>query len=282
MGMASKLRSAARTLAYAYSLRGISVNHLDTLLFTAECMMKGAAGKRVCGFHAGEVKFSARPADCVAIDDVMRSAEYAFIRGLLEGRKAPVIFDLGANVGLFAVYAFSIFPGARILSVEAGTETFGMLRRNREANPLLDWKTLHAAVWKENGFVEFSPAEYSTGGSVAFGGSGAEKVPAATLDALYGEYAGGGAVDLLKIDIEGAEQAALSASESAIGNAGIVVVEVHPEQSDPARVAELLAGRFGDVFSATGRKSAKPVLVAGEGITEAFAGKFGMRIFRKG
>src|SRR5207245_3538172 len=53
-------------------------------------------------------------------------------------RDDRLILDAGANIGMFAVWAAQIAPGARIFSLEPWPSTFKRLNRHIEMNGLAD------------------------------------------------------------------------------------------------------------------------------------------------
>lgn len=120
------------------------------------------------------------------------------------------IVDCGANVGYTAAYLLNAYPDAKLLAIEPDAANFAMLQRNLEpygarAVPV------HGAVWAKgcrrvkvdrgqqgdglDWSVTVAPTADPTG------------VPAFDLDTLVADYAPAGrGIDLLKVDIEGAEK----------------------------------------------------------------------------
>lgn len=153
-----------------------------------------------------------------------------FIVGEYDITPAPpprAIVDVGANVGLSALYFRRRFPGARILAVEPSPDLVPLLRRNTAA---LDVEVLHAAVAADRGTVRFTEADDSWAG-ITTGGAGVE-VPAVTLDDLLE------GIDFLKLDIEGAEFEALPAS-GLLTEVATIVGEIHAPPTS-RRAQELL------------------------------------------
>lgn len=117
----------------------------------------------------------------------------------------PIILDCGANVGLSVVYFKSIFPTSKITAIEADPKIFDVLSKNCEH---LDIKLLQRAISHNNEPIRFY-CEGTDGGraEVAFGDNREPViVDSITLDDLITRP-----VDFLKIDIKGAETAALIA-----------------------------------------------------------------------
>lgn len=176
-----------------------------------------------------------------------------FVQGALEFRTttaSPRILDCGANIGMASLFFKRRWPAARITAYEADPALCAMTRRNLTANRAADVDVVHAAVWTSNGHVTFS-AEGADSGMVS-GLAGtvagqAVEVPSIRLrDVLERER-----IDLLKLDIEGAEDAVLADCEPVLDRINAIVMDLH--EFDPAgrqapRVLERLA-RCGFVYA---------------------------------
>jgi len=121
---------------------------------------------------------------------------------------ARSIVDLGANIGLSTVFFALKYPQARILSVEPDPGNFSLLLTNTAAlgNQI---QTEQAAVWKEDGMISLH-SEDNSGRPLGHWGvrvsslAGENQVVAYKLSTLL-QKVGMEAVDILKVDIEGAE-----------------------------------------------------------------------------
>ncbi len=174
-----------------------------------------------------------------------------FVDGALEYRTdstTPRILDCGGNVGLASLFFKKRFPGARITAYEADPALFRILRTNLDANGARDVEAVHAALWTANGRVTFR-AEGSDSGMIetlsgAVDGTAVD-VPSLRLrDLIAGDPAG--RIDLLKLDIEGAEDAVLADCEPVLDRVGAVVMDLHefdPANRQAPRVLELLTRR---------------------------------------
>jgi FkbM family methyltransferase len=138
---------------------------------------------------------------------------------------APRILDCGANIGLATLAFKRQYPRARVTAFEADPVIAAVLERNLTRNGAGDVERVAAAVWIADGTVEFS-AEGSDSGAIGeVPGLPSRRivVPAVRLrDWLVREP-----IDLLKIDIEGAELAVLQDCEDALGQVKAIHVEVH-------------------------------------------------------
>jgi FkbM family methyltransferase len=157
---------------------------------------------------------------------------------------APRILDCGANVGLASLFYKRRYPAARITAFEADPTIAALLAHNLRANGAADVEVVAAAVWTETGEISFQ-ADGADAGAVASSGDGRSvgtvRVPAIRLaDRLVGER-----IDLLKLDIEGAEVAVLIDCASALQNVNAILLEVHefdPNRRTCPELLQLLGG----------------------------------------
>ena len=154
---------------------------------------------------------------------------------LLDSKPAPVIFDLGGNIGLFAVFALGRWPGSTVQSFEPDPTNLAVLRRTVAGNEFGErWSFSEVAVSKERAEMEFVAGLSSD--SYLSGGAGGEEE-----DAVSGAPAGGSTItvqavdflateprgDLLKMDIEGGEWVILTDPRFAELEVDILVLEWH-------------------------------------------------------
>jgi FkbM family methyltransferase len=170
-----------------------------------------------------------------------------FIDGALEFRfdsDRPRILDCGGNVGMASLFFKRRFPAARITAYEADPALFAILKANLAANGASDVETVHAALWTANGRVTFQ-AEGSDSGMIgtltgAVAGTAVD-VPSLRLRDVIANDAG--PIDLLKLDVEGAEDAVLADCEPVLARVGAIVMDLHefdPSHRQAPRVLELL------------------------------------------
>jgi FkbM family methyltransferase len=257
----ARLRS---TLAHARALsRATSVSRLAALRYLLYRRARRLSG-RPFAFRWQGHPFTARPADDTAIREVLLAGEYAdVIRLLAEAPAGPVVIDGGANIGLFSLAVLAARPDAVVHSLEPAAGTFGVLERNARANPGFDWRPHRLALWRAPGAVAFGTTAASTASRIheLMPGGTVETVPAAGLADFAARHAPG-PVFLLKLDIEGAEEAVLAAGEAVLPRVRHLVVEIHPPRSDEGRVLRLLEAHFPHVRRLAGRASTKPLVLA--------------------
>lgn len=128
------------------------------------------------------------------------------------------IIDAGANVGeLTARAARLVGHKGRVIALEASTETARTLKRNMEINGLANVRVIEEALSDQVGELTFHLGVENDSHSSSiyepndYGGRSVT-VPAVNLDTLK-RREGLGRVDVLKMDVEGAELAALLGGE---------------------------------------------------------------------
>ncbi len=155
--------------------------------------------------------------------------------GFYRPAAGDMVLDLGGNIGFFAMYLQWCARGIRIHSFEPAGGTFERFSRNVRENGLDDLITVHrCAVSDQNGTVTLKHADLSTHRSLFDSqwaaeskGAGQETVECVTLDRATASC-GGGPIDLLKVDIEGAEIEALEgAGSESLGRVRRIAVEYH-------------------------------------------------------
>jgi FkbM family methyltransferase len=170
-------------------------------------------------------------------------------------RDPMVIVDAGANIGMAGVYFRSVYAGARIYCIEPDAGNVEILSRNL-AGPLKEGSVIltEAALHDREGMVNLSgdgwAYNYSVkdidedgladrvrgadtvpgagGGSVAGGGAGAI-VPAITPAGFIAKF-GLERIDLLKMDIEGAEEGLFRGDIAWLDRVGVLLIEIHTEE----------------------------------------------------
>lgn len=149
-------------------------------------------------------------------------------------RVSPYIIDCGANIGLSVIYFKTRYPDARIAAFEPDPKIFKALQANVLSFGFSDVDLHHAAVWTQDGEIEFQ-AEGGFSGRINPGAAKTVRVPATRLKNLLCEK-----VDFLKLDIEGAETDVLTDCAERLGCVESLFVEYHSEGGKPQRLDVLL------------------------------------------
>jgi FkbM family methyltransferase len=144
----------------------------------------------------------------------------------------PTIIDAGAHVGLATLYFKKQWPTAHITAVEPLPQNVSNLRHNIWQNKLDNIEVIEAALSSKEGEKAFyfdqsedkwlSAASFQPGAWDKSQTSGELKVKTILLDSLLTKN-----VDLLKMDIEGAETEVLYQSKL-LHHVQNIIIELHP------------------------------------------------------
>lgn len=137
--------------------------------------------------------------------------------------KQPLIIDCGANIGLSIIYFKTLYPESRVVAFEPDRNIFQILKSNIESSGYNGVRLVDKAVWKENSVTNFMP-DGADGGRMVQINPGSELYEVSTVrlrDYLKEP------VDLLKLDIEGAEVEVLEDCADLINNVSNLFVEYH-------------------------------------------------------
>lgn len=155
-------------------------------------------------------------------------------------RKAKVVIDVGANVGLFAVYAAGLNRNAEIHAFEPFPKNLAQLEKNLALNPGHRVKPHLAAVSDKSGTATlyFTPGDDS-GCSLSQEKGESCTVQTIGINELF-RHCGVTRCDLLKMDCEGSELPIFeAASPEVLANIGAIIMEYHND-GEVARLCEIL------------------------------------------
>jgi len=157
--------------------------------------------------------------------------------GFRADKPNPLIIDCGANIGLSVLYFKNLYPDSVIKAFEPDKKIFKILKLNTNNFNLSNVSIVNKGVWTKNGDADFLP-DGADGGKIVAGNPGKSlgKVKVIRLKNLLEEEE----VDLLKIDIEGAEIDVLSDCRKNLSGVKLLFVEYHSFISHEQRLDELL------------------------------------------
>jgi FkbM family methyltransferase len=155
----------------------------------------------------------------------------------------PVVFDCGANIGIATLYYKWLYPKARVYAFEPAPAAFAVLERNIVRNRLADVLAHNCALWDETGEIDFfvdnaDPGSLLMSADVARLKGRAIHVPSKKLSEFIQDR-----VDLVKLDVEGAEHRILSdlVSSRKIQYIQQMVIEYHHHVGNQrSRLSEFL------------------------------------------
>jgi FkbM family methyltransferase len=136
-----------------------------------------------------------------------------------------VIVDAGANIGAASVFFANRYPMAQIFAIEPEKSNFAMLVKN--AAPYKTITPIFGALWGSTTSIAVRGVrEFEHWGARVSEESSIDSVPALTVSELMKRF-DLDLIDILKLDIEGAEIEVFETSEPWIGRVGMLAVETH-------------------------------------------------------
>ena len=179
-------------------------------------------GLRVAAFSTRMLRFFFR--------EVFIHQDYDFDAG----REDPLILDCGANVGMATLFFTWRYPKAEVHAFEPDPGTFALLKRNLEQNRLTRALAHRAAVCGRSGPVSLFRDESDPGSPTMSTVRGrmpkdSTTVEGITLSEFMDQSLPGRDVDLLKLDVEGAEASVIGelAASGRIARVRTIIVEYH-------------------------------------------------------
>lgn len=176
------------------------------------------------------------------------------IEGLLA--EGSVFVDIGAHVGLFSVPAMKwVGETGRVIAFEPHPDNYALLFQNVEANGVTDGVSIeNVAVSNSNDSIKLYQSPFNTGDHQVYPTNGRKSIDikCVSLDSYFGKTE---QVDVIKMDVQGAEGAAFEGMKRVLqDNPKIVVVwELSPAQLESfGKSAETVLGFLSDLgFSST-------------------------------
>jgi FkbM family methyltransferase len=187
--------------------------------------------------YAHPVYYREGTSDALVIEQVFARKEYECVQAEPMVRS---IIDCGANVGYTAFYLLHHYPFARIAIVEPDSENLAVCRKNLA--PFGDRVTMiQAGIWDAAGPMCLD----RQGDAWAFVARPAQPHETPEFNAVtIGDVmtqAGFSHVDILKVDIEGAEEVAFRNQPRWLANVKTLVVELHGPACENSVVDSLRA-----------------------------------------
>lgn len=164
--------------------------------------------------------------DVLTYRQVFAWKEYAF-----DVRHPPrVIIDAGANVGFTSIFFANQYPEARIIAIEPEPCNYAMLVRN--VTPYPNVTPVQGALWRANIDIDLYDPGVGHWGYVTRQdgedtlGTWCQKVQGFTIDRIMRDFALAH-IDVLKLDIEGAERDVLADPSAWIDCVDAIIIELH-------------------------------------------------------
>ncbi len=237
--MLGKLKAAAARIPIV----GPAVKRVYLTCFAGEGKVRPIRSGPLSGMQYYQYRWSTPREDLVETN-WEDEAVGAFSK-LIAGKKR--VFDVGANWGFYVLLAHKHRDaGCKIVAFEPHPQSAGELRTQIELNDIGHADVVQAAMSDRAGTLEFLDTGSAIGQKIAGLDEGFAKarklcVPTLTLDGAAEKY---GAPDLIKLDVEGAENLVLEGGKKVMTeHRPAMVVEVHGEER---------CGRFYELMKAYG------------------------------
>lgn len=174
-----------------------------------------------------------KPAFDITFHEIFEKGVYTFIPKNLN----PTIIDCGANMGLSLLFFSMSYPTAKIYAFEPDHSVLEVLKKNLQTYKMKNVELYEKAVWSKNEILNF----YTDGG---MGGRLENiynnQVPIQVETIRLKDFIGDKHIDLLKMDIEGAEFEVISDCESKLSQIDNIFIEYHSMENETQKLDDLL------------------------------------------
>jgi FkbM family methyltransferase len=162
----------------------------------------------------------------------------------------PVVVDAGANIGLASLYFHLLYPECRVVAFEPDVAAFSALRQNVQANGL-NVQCVNAGLWALEGTHTIYTDPSNEAGVSASMFQCSNLTTAVDIQVVQLSRYIDGPVDLLKLDVEGAETAVLKdlAQSGKLTEIRQAIVEFHPHKGQPENKLDECIGLLQERFS---------------------------------
>ncbi len=184
-----------------------------------------------------------------------------------EIKPGEVIVDLGANIGYYTlIFARLVGEKGRVYAFEPDPENFALLKKNVEINGYKNVVLVQKAVSNLTGKTRLYLSDENVGDHQIFDSKFGRKsieIETVSLDDYFKDEA----VDFVKIDIQGAEQAALEGATKFLqNNKPKIVTEFCPKllnlsHGDAGKYLDILETNFNLYDVDDDKKTSKPQLL---------------------
>lgn len=239
----SRLRLSYLVFRYHFGFIAFPLRSLRTFPIRIDC--RQLAGASIT------TRIRATQSDLFVVQNVLLKEVYAIPRAAWEPSSVQTIVDLGANIGISAAYLSARFPDAQILCVEPVAENVEMLRVNQQSN----WRVRHCAVGDHDGTVEIGVSRWWGSGSIVEHMWRARQsrsnrfehefsMPSRQVESrrlstlLQEEFLA--SVDVLKMDIEGAEALVFSSDTDWLRRVSVLMIEIHDKYVDGRAIRDAI------------------------------------------
>lgn len=178
-----------------------------------------------------KLRYRLNRGDIQSIREVLLEHAYRLAFPISNG----VLVDLGANIGLTSVWLTKEYGFASVIAVEPDAGNAALARKNFDLNGI-PGTILEAAIGPFDGTVRFQAAEESNLGRLSDEG---ELVRSISMRSVLNRFCLS-EVDLVKMDIEGGEEALLTGPPEWLYQTKAIIAEFHPNAVNYRALTQLL------------------------------------------
>lgn len=185
----------------------------------------------------GDISFICRPDDEKIIKEIFEYGVYA----CAEISKGDIVVDVGANIGVFTVYAVKKKLSGRVIAIEPAPLNWDLFYENVRRNHLQNVKLYKCAISDHEGMANlYFPGDHSCY-TLSASGYTVTSIPVKlqTLDVIF-EKENLSICHLLKIDVEGHELHVLKGAKKMLAATHHVVMELHKKNIIVEQVVSFL------------------------------------------
>jgi FkbM family methyltransferase len=144
-------------------------------------------------------------------------------------RKNPIIIDVGAHIGVYSIKNALKFPEGKVIAIEPEKNNYNALTLNKRLNMLQNLLPYNLALSDKSGKLKLYLDELGSGQhSIIAKTDNFEEVKTKTMDDFIKDIKLKN-IDLIKIDVEGAEYKVLQGAKGIIKKYyPTFVIELHP------------------------------------------------------
>jgi FkbM family methyltransferase len=175
-------------------------------------------------------------------EEFLLSADELFVKEFYKFRaenEKPRIIDCGSYIGTSILFFKTQYPSAIVTGFEPDENNYSLLKSNLDSWNFKETDVVRAAVWVENGSIQFNSAGGMSGSvqleESKLGAAPQNTVPCIRLKDFLTEP-----IDFLKLDIEGAEYAVVKDCASQLSNVRNLFVEYHGYYREMHKLNEIL------------------------------------------
>ncbi len=184
--------------------------------------------------------FEVRPGttDKGIVVEIFLLEDYKQALGII--KSADLVIDIGAQIGVFSLYAYNANPKAKILSFEPYSANFEMLKKNLILNKASNIKPNQFAITSETKEVKLYLSDCNTGMHSLHRQTGKfEVVQGLGINELFKRF-NISHCDLMKLDCEGAEAEIIADIEPVhLLSIRAIIMEYHDRAAIPKMEAKL-------------------------------------------